>query len=187
MLAWHNFHSANNKFPGDICDAEGKPLLSWRVAILPYLDQQNLYNEFHLDEPWDSAHNKPLIDRMPGTYRSPKAAAKETTTFYQAFVGEGAIFDSPTKAPGIAEITDGTSNTIAVAEAGKSVTWSKPDDIPFDRAKDVPKLGGLGWAGGFNAGFADGSVRFLKFSVNMDVLKALITKQGGEVISADSY
>ncbi len=187
MLAQHNSHSVHNVFPGNICDAEGKPLLSWRVAILPYLEQQALYDEFHLDEPWDSPHNKPLVDRMPPTYRSPKASPKDNTTFYQAFVGPGAFYDSPAKGTGIADITDGTSNTIAVVEAAKSVPWSKPDDVPFDREKEVPKLGGLNWAGGFNAAFADGSVRFLKFSIDKDVLKALVTRNGGEVISADSY
>ena len=188
MLAYHNFHSTNNTFPpAAICDAEGKPLLSWRVAILPFIEQQDLYNQFHLDEPWDSAHNKPLLEKMPQVYRSPKAKPNDTTTFYQAFVGDGALYDAPSKAPGIAEITDGTSNTLAVVEAGKAVPWSKPEDIPFARDKDLPKLGGLGFPGGFNAGFCDGSVRFLKFSINKDTLKALITRAGGEVISSDSY
>ena len=157
------------------------------MAILPFLEQQDLYNQFHLDEPWDSAHNKPLLDKMPQTYRSPKAKPNDTTTFYQTVVGEGALYDAPSKATGIAEITDGTSNTIAVVEAAKAVPWSKPDDVPFARDKDLPKFGGLNWAGGFNVGMCDGSVRFLKFSINKDVLKALITRAGGEVISADAF
>jgi prepilin-type processing-associated H-X9-DG protein len=189
MLAMHNYHSANDHFPpAAISDAEGKPLLSWRVAILPYIEQGELYNQFHLDEPWDSPHNKPLSEKIPQVYKStmnqPKAA---NMTFYQVFTGNGALFDPKGKATGIRDVTDGTSNTIAVVEAGEGVIWSKPDDIEFNPEKDLPKLGGLGFPGGFNVGFGDGSVRFIKNSINPMVLKALITRAGGEVVSADSF
>ncbi len=72
-LAMHNYESTFGTFPpAYIADkATGKPLLSWRVAILPFLEQDALYKQFHLDEPWDSAHNKTLIARMPPVYRSP--------------------------------------------------------------------------------------------------------------------
>jgi prepilin-type processing-associated H-X9-DG protein len=189
MLAMHNYHSSNNVFPpAALSDAEGKPLLSWRVAILPYLEQQELYNEFHLDEPWDSAHNKPLIAKMPTVFKSTRNQPKgENTTFYQVLTGGGALFEPKGKGVGLADITDGTSNTIAVVEAAEGVIWTKPDDLVFDPEKALPKFGGLGFAGGFNVGFADGSVRFIKNSINPMVLKAIITKAGGEVVSADSY
>ena len=189
MLAMHNFHSSNNNFPAAaIADAEGKPLLSWRVAILPFIEQQELYNEFHLDEAWDSPHNKKLIERMPTIYKSTKNQPSDPfATYYQVFTGNGSLFDPKTKGTGLAEVTDGTSNTIAVVEAGTAVPWTKPVDIAFDPAKDLPKFGGPGFPGGFNAGFADGSVRFLINSVNKDVLKALITRAGGEVVNANDY
>ena len=74
-LAMHNYHAMHKTFPpAYTVDKAGKPLLSWRVLILPYLEQDALYKEFHLDEPWDSEHNRALIDRMPATYRCPDAA-----------------------------------------------------------------------------------------------------------------
>jgi prepilin-type processing-associated H-X9-DG protein len=197
-LALHNFHSANDHFPPvAIRDKSGKPLLSWRVAILPFIEQSGLFNEFKLDEPWDSPHNKALLERMPVVYSVPVASAEPGMTFYQGFRGPGTIFDPSSKnGVGIREITDGTSNTIAVVEAREAVPWTKPDaEVPFDgapptRAESVQKLltllGGH-FPGGFNALFADGSVRFLKTSINVITLRALITRNGGEVISSDSF
>ncbi len=98
-LALHNYHSATNGFPAAaITSKDGKPLLSWRVAILPFIEQQNLYNEFHLDEAWDSPHNKALIARMPKTYLCPTAPVRqEGTTTYKAFVGGGALSTWPSR------------------------------------------------------------------------------------------
>src|SRR6202789_1676353 len=71
-LAMHNYHSANDAFPMPaITDKDGKPLLSRRVAILPYIEKQELYNKFKLEEPWDSPHNKALLKEMPTTYLCP--------------------------------------------------------------------------------------------------------------------
>src|SRR5215208_5386317 len=67
-LAFHNHHDANGRLPGNICDKNGKALLSWRVQILPYLEEDKLYFEFKLDEAWDSDHNKKLIEKLPKTY-----------------------------------------------------------------------------------------------------------------------
>ena len=70
-LGIHNFHSAYRKLPAARTDENGQPLLSWRVAILPFIEQQALYEQFHLDEPWDSEHNLKLIDQMPATFTDP--------------------------------------------------------------------------------------------------------------------
>ena len=195
-LAMHNFHSSNDHFPGDIRDKEGKPLLSWRVAILPFVEQQALFNEFHLDEPWDSPHNKALLERMPLLYSVPSGVAADPgKTFYRGFGGPHTLFD-PAEKKGVAiqSVTDGTSNTIGVVEAKEAVPWTKPDgEIPFDAMAKPEEaaalLGQLGghFAGGFNALFLDGSVRFLKTSINPIVLRALITRDGGEVVSSDSF
>ena len=195
-LAFHNFHSVNDHFPPQaISDRDGKPMLSWRVAILPFLEQQALFNDFKLDEPWDSAHNKALLGRMPPTYAIPGAVAGPGMTFYRGFSGEHTFFDPRVKrGVGMATITDGTSITLGIVEAKEAVPWTKPDaEIAFDaNAKQdqapalLPLLGGH-FPGGFNASFLDGSVRFLKLSINRGVLRALITRDGGEVISADGF
>ncbi len=172
-LALHNFHSTNNHFPADVRGKDGKPLLSWRVQILPFIEQGGLFNEFKLDEPWDGPHNKALLERMPAAFAVPGSPAEPGMTFYRGFAGKGTIFD-PAVPQGvdIARITDGTSNTIAVVEAKEAVPWTKPEgDLPFDADPQKPEtlrtlrdpLGGH-HAGGFNALFCDGSVRFLKDS-----------------------
>jgi prepilin-type processing-associated H-X9-DG protein len=188
MLAMHNHCAANNAFPKDYTDKNGKPLLSWRVAILPFIEQGELYGKFHLDEPWDSPHNKELLKEMPTTFVCPSRGSPEPfTTTYRGFVGAGAMFETGQEI-GLASVTDGTSNTISVAEAEEAVFWTKPDDLPFDpQAK--PSLYGAGshHPGGFNCGFADGSVRFIKKTVSGIVFRALITRNGGEVIAADSF
>jgi len=189
-LAMHNYHAANNAFPKPaLTDKDGKALLSWRVAILPYIEQNDLYNRFKLDEPWDSPHNKELIKEMPQTFVCPsRANVAPGTTTYRVFVGAGALFEKG-KDIGIADITDGTSNTIMIAESNEAVPWTKPDaELDFDPAAK-PSLFGAGsiHPGGFNASMADGSVRFFKTTINLDVFRALITRAGGEVINNGAF
>ncbi len=181
-IAMHGYHDTYQSFPAAaIYSKDGKPLLSWRVALLPFIEQDNLYKQFNLDEPWDSAHNKALLKQMPATYDAGATAVGKTyTTFYQVFAGKGSVFDGK-KGRRIADITDGTSNTIMIAEAAEPVPWTKPEDLPFDPKKPLPKLGGL-FADGFNVAMCDASVHFLKKTIKEDTLRALITRSGGEVI-----
>jgi prepilin-type processing-associated H-X9-DG protein len=188
-LAMHNFHDAQGRFPAQaITDKEGKPLLSWRVAILPYIEQQGLYSQFHLDEPWDSPHNMALASQMPTTYLCPSRPAlnrSQGLTTYQVLAGPGTMFDGP-QGVGIASITDGTSNTLLVVEATNPVPWTKPDDIAVPPGQIPTGLGSM-HPGGYNALFADGSVKFLKNSLSPQVLRALATRNGNEVVSSDVY
>jgi hypothetical protein len=186
-LAMHNFASSHDAtFPAATIRKDGKPLLSWRVAILPYLDQGALYNKFHLDEPWDSPHNFALLDQMPEVY-APVAHKDESkhSTYYQVFAGRGALFGS-SDGTKLANIEDGTSMTLMVVEGAKPVPWTKPEDLPFDASKPLPEVGGL-LEGGFCVEMADGSVRFLKRNVDRKLLKALITFKGGEVVKGDEF
>jgi prepilin-type processing-associated H-X9-DG protein len=180
-LAMHNYHDVNGEVPGAICDKDGKPLLSWRVAILPFIEQDNLYRQFHLDEPWDSEHNKPLIEKMPRIYEIPGTAVKPGNTHYRTFVGEKGSWKKYSDTVRITQITDGTSNTWMIGESEDSVIWTKPDEIPAD-GKTVPKLGKF-FSGGFNVAFWDGSVRFFP-KVPKGVFK-YIDPADGEVIGPD--
>jgi prepilin-type processing-associated H-X9-DG protein len=185
-LAMHNYHDVNKALPAAATyDAEGHPLLSWRVHILPFIEQDALYRSFHLNEPWDSEHNKKLIAKMPPTYRSP--ALKDPQggkTTYLAPVGPKTIFGGKKGMP-FQKITDGTSNTVLVVETDDSrgVYWTQPDDYKIDAKNPMAGLVQPG-ASGFNAAFADGSVRFLQADIDPATLRALFTANGGEQVNA---
>lgn len=182
-LAMHNYHDAYGAFPTRcIRDKEGKPLLSWRVAILPFLDQQPLYQQFHLDEPWDSEHNRTLLEKMPTVYSNPNAPSQDATV-YLAIDGEGSIF-SGDRGTRISAIRDGTSNTILAIEANAdhAVPWTKPVDLEFDASQPFRGLGQLRPLG-FNVLFADGSVQFLQNSIDPETLRAFITIDGREPVN----
>jgi prepilin-type processing-associated H-X9-DG protein len=182
-LAMHMHHDRLGHLPAAaICSKDGKPLLSWRVALLPYLDQENLYKEFKLDEPWDSPHNKKLLSKMPMVYKSP-VQESATDTYYRVFVGAEAAFDLH-KTRRFADITDGLSNTWMVVDAGEAVPWTKPDELVYDPKGPLPKLGNH-LAGGFNVAFMDGSVRYFARPPDERTQRALITHAGGEVIRLD--
>lgn len=190
-LAIHNYHDTNGKMPTNIYDKNGKPLLSWRVHLLPYIEQDQLYRQFKLDEPWDSANNKPLVEKMPAIFMLPDARDMSVgKTYYQGFsCAKGTsprsfFIDDPKARTSFNNIVDGTSNSLMIVEAAESVEWTKPSDLVFDPKKDLPRLGGHS-TGGFNALFGDGSVRFIRDTIDKMVLRALITIDGGEVVNYD--
>ena len=186
-LAMHNYFDVYKTFPAQFSsDKQGKPLLSWRVHILPFVEQEQLYRQFKLDQPWDSEHNKKLIPMMPAVYKSPfqKNVAKGKTT-YLVPVGKDTIFPGA-KGTTIRDIPDGTSNTILVVEVNdeNAVTWTKPDDFKTDAKKPLAILVRPG-AKGFNVAMADGSVRYIARTISMETLKAAFTRNGGEVFGPD--
>jgi RNA polymerase sigma factor (sigma-70 family) len=185
-LAMHNYHDVNGSFaPPAIYSKGGKPLLSWRVALLPYLEQDALYRAFKLDEPWDSPHNKKLLAQMPPVYTpvGPAKAKNPGATFYQVFVGKGAGFEAGRKTR-IADIVDGTSNTIMVVDAATAVPWTKPEDLPYVEDQQLPKLGGM-FPDVFHAAFFDGAVYTMRKKFDEKTMRAAITRGGGEVVDLD--
>jgi hypothetical protein len=191
-LAMQVYHDKYKSFPAQKGTAppligKGPPKtnnMSWRVAILPFIEQHELYNKFKHNEAWDSPHNKKVLDEnpMPAVFASPLAEDGTKLTYYQIIVGEKTPWPNDTARPRIpGSFTDGTSNTFLIVEGKTAVYWTKPEDITFD-GKDVPPLGGI-FAGEFNAAAVDGSVGWYSNKFRPDQIIARITATGGEQIN----
>jgi prepilin-type processing-associated H-X9-DG protein len=184
-LAMINYADANRGQlpPPAVLGKDGKALLSWRVLLLPYVEEGDLFKQFKLDEPWDSDHNKTLLARMPKVFAPVRGKTEKAhSTFYQVFVGKGASFVPGQRMRFPASFTDGTSNTIMIAEAAEAVPWTRPADLAYDAAKPLPKLGGQ-FPDGCNVAFWDGSVHFFRKNFDPQEMRSAITPSGGEVIN----
>lgn len=186
-LACHNFESANRFMPPGKSprDSNGRPLLSWRVHILPYLGESKLFEQFNLNEPWDSPHNKELISKMPRIYMG---AAHMASTIPEGFTTLLAPAGNDTvlgdvKTNSLSNITDGTSNTIWVVEvkAELAVPWTSPQDYVFDAKDPARGLSDIGEEQ-FVAGMADGSVRRLPLTITAKNLVNLFQKSDGNIV-----
>jgi hypothetical protein len=186
--AMHDYyHDAKQRFPPATVHAtDGRPLHSWRVAILPYLGkaEAKLHAEFKLEEAWDSPHNKKLLAKMPEVFAPLRGERNDPhATYYQVIVGPGAAFEGNT-GMGMKDFTDGTANTILIVEAAEAVPWTKPADLAYAPTQPLPKLGPL-LDHGFVAALADGAVRVISRKTSERDLRALITRNGGEKIDRD--
>ncbi|KLU01527.1 hypothetical protein RISK_006683 [Rhodopirellula islandica] len=184
MLAMHNHHAAFGELPfSAIVDDDGNPLLSWRVALLPFQDENELYQQFRLDEPWDSEHNLPLAQQIPSVYQPPGAIVPPGHTIYQAVVGD-AIGLKPRQRTGFREFLDGLSNSVLVLEtnAEQAVVWTKPEDIAIDLDDPLKGLG-QAWQGGFHVGMGDGAVKFITDQIDPELFRKLLTRAGHEVVA----
>jgi RNA polymerase sigma factor (sigma-70 family) len=176
-LAVHAYHDKHKRFPpAAVYDKNGKALLSWRVLLLPYLDQQNLFNLFKLDQPWDSPNNKKLSQILVKVF----APLEDGKTHYRVFTGPGTVFEGA-KRIRLTDVKDGLSNTLLIVEADEAVPWTKPDELPYDPKKPLPSLGRR-LKDGFYVAVCDGSVHLVRPPVNEEVLRAAITRSGGEEV-----
>ena len=184
VMAMHNFESSYSRFPGDSQPKAPKgdsPKLSWRVRILPFLEQNELYQQFHQDEPWDSPHNIQLLEKMPEAFRHPLAKTKPGYTVYHMPNGPGLISESPLSTQ-LSQITDGTSNTIAVIETTDEAAtpWTKPGDVnPLENIQVMRTTDGL-----VQVALANGAVESISVATDLNKLKAMLTRAGGELIDA---
>jgi hypothetical protein len=185
ILALHNYHDTFNKADLAIKDADGKPLLSWRVAFLPYIEQDNLYKQFKLDEPWDSENNKKLIDKMPKIYEIEGVAKKPGETHYRTFMGEKAVwaFDRPLN---IGQIPDGSSNTVVFVQAAEPTIWTKPDELVAD-GKAAIKSRILFRDGRTLVGMGDGSVQIVTDELDENIWKLLVDPADGQPLPAGIF
>lgn len=182
--AFHDFaDERNGTLPSSmICDKDGKPLYSWRVLLLPYLGEEKLFNQLKLDEPWDSAHNKPLLAKTPKAFEMTGIKAEEGMTYFQVFQGHALAEKKGNRFP--ASFTDGTLTILAV-EAAEPVHWAAPGDIKVTKKDEVRKNLGKHCGEFTLAVFAEGSVRQLPSNLRDATLWALITPSGDDVVGAD--
>jgi hypothetical protein len=201
-----NHADALKTFPPPVLyGPDGKTPYSWRVALLRFIEEGELYKQYRFDEPWDGPNNIKLLDKMPSVYRNPMDPATSHNSSYFVLVGPETIFEpqqeknaaadagiapaagAPGDAPAakrprgrnqgtrFAEIVDGSSHTILLVEAKRDIPWTKPEDIPYAADKPVPKLGGY-FENGFIAAIADGSVRFIADNLDEKTMRLLIGK-----------
>ncbi len=183
--ALDKYHEAKGSYPPPaIYGKNGEALLSWRVALLPYLGEDELYKEFKLDEPYDSFHNKRLLSRMPKVFGPEYSFGPPAwKTQYQGFSGPGAVFDGK-KGTRRADITDPKEQTLLVVQTDPehAIAWTRPADLPFAANKPLPPFQNK-YGFGATALFADGSVRVIPKDTPEATIKALITRAGGEKVT----
>jgi hypothetical protein len=184
-FAMHNYHDVHKHLPPPaIYGKDGKPLLSWRVAILPYVEQKALYKQFKLNEPWDSPHNIQLLEKMPLIFAPVRGEAPPNSTRYQVFTGPRTPFPGP-KPLRFADFPDGHSNTILIVEADEAVPWTKPADLKLEPGGPLPPLGGV-WGGRFYVAMGGGSVRIVdRRTVSDRTLRLAIDPSDGEKLPDD--
>jgi hypothetical protein len=202
-LALHNYHDVYKSFPpAYVADENGRPMHSWRVLILPFLEQQSLYDAYRFDEPWDGPNNRKLLTRMPSVYscpsQQPRNSRTHTHTSYVAVVGENTAW------PGqggrvFREIVDGSGQSLLVCEfANRQSDWMEPTDIGYTDAIELltsrdsyPYTGHVyqsffyEWSNGRSVAMADGSVRFLVQEIEADDARRLLTVNDGEPLEFD--
>jgi prepilin-type processing-associated H-X9-DG protein len=190
-LALHNYHDTYKTFPpAYIADENGQPKHSWRVLILPFLESTPMYQMYDFNEPWNGPNNSQFANMMPSVFRCPSDPATSSSPAYLAISGKGSIFNNGDGSQ-IMDITDGTSNTIMVAEvAGVNFNWMDPRDLDITTMAMAINSVQNGTTisshhpGGAQAAMADGSVRFLSQTLDMNLLRLLLQRDDGQAVGA---
>ena len=185
LLALHNYHDVYKSFPpAYVADDSGQPMHSWRVLILPFLEEEALYDRYDFDEPWDGPNNRLLASEIIAVYNCPKeSGTPSTNTSYLLVTGEGTAWRDD-GAPSFADMPDGSSKTIAVAEVANSgIHWMEPRDLDMNQAlRGINAPAGLcirsSHPDGAQVGMADGSVHYLPNDISPASLTALLTADG---------
>jgi len=189
-LAMHNYYDTYQSFPpAYIADEAGRPMHSWRVLILPFVEQQALYELYNFDEPWNSPDNRALADVIPEVYRCPSEppSGGSHNTAYAMIVGPGTLFDGA-EVTRFRDVLDGTSNTILFVEvSGAEIHWMEPRDLDLEALRlRINNPAGPAirsrHPGGVNSAFCDGSVRFLSETIDPETLRLLITRADGNPV-----
>ena len=208
-LALHGYHDTYGSFPpAFVLGPDQRPWHSWRVLILPYFDERALYDQYRFDEPWDGPNNIKLLDKMPLAYACPSRpcpvdfakpptlaigilacggtpeAAKRGDTSYAAVLGQNCAFRG-TQPVKIVDLIDGTSNTALIGECTRTkIPWTKPEDIDttfFNKLGD-PNGFSSPHDGGAHLMMADGTVRFVNYTMSQSIVDAIFTRNGGESV-----
>jgi hypothetical protein len=177
--AMHAYHRDHGHLPpAATYGPDGLPLLSWRVLLLPYIEQEVLFRRFKLDEPWDSPHNLRLRSQMPYTYGplEGEPPLPPYTTPFQVFVGKGTAF-AGREGLRLKEDLPRSSSTILIVEAGQAVAWTKPEDIPYEANRPLPKLGCF-FRGLFHVAMAAGHAMAVPQGISESRLRAAILRNG---------
>ena len=201
LLAFHNYHDTTRAFPpAYTVDAEGKPLHSWRVQILPFIEEQELYNKIRHDEPWDSEYNSQFHSQMPAIFRGAFDSSPASTgmTNYVWVVGENTVGNG-SSGISLSRMSDGTSNTAVLFETRRPICWMAPEDLTLDDLDKGISEDENDVEAGINShvlsngnrvsivGFGDGSVMLMRSDVPVDVLRALVIMNDGKSVSASDY
>lgn len=203
--ALSGYYADHETFPPSVIQTEGKPPHSWRVALLPYLGEQALYDSYHFDEPWDSEHNRTLLARMPKAYRSPLDKKDSTNASYFGMVNQhrhvipfteyektdsdirywtpqekavpiGLSFFGKNEGVPISYMHDGPANIIALVEARQPIPWTKPKDLDFN-FDDPSSIKEIPtwFRDGWYVAYGDGRVDFLRSMLKPTQLRDLFS------------
>jgi hypothetical protein len=191
-LAMENYHRTYGCFPpAATTDANGQPLMSWRVAILPFLDQDPLYRQYQLSQPWNSPKNLGFVKQMPLEFRCPSDGSPgDGETSYVMITGKNMVGGAPgPRGTSLAQITDGPNRTILVVEVhGLKIRWTEPRDITLEELNARLRSGGrIAHVASFNVGMADGSVRNLPAKIDPETLRRLATINDGLPVQVEQF